>query len=78
MLTISIKVQILRFLIAQNLILNKELSVSVWIKMESQDNNDYIISLDRWIGYKLNLQSEDKLYYTIRKQTDPDTWEFVV
>ena len=55
----------------------KELSVSVWIKMESQDNNDYIISLDRWIGYKLNLQSEDKLYYTIRKQTDPDTWEFV-
>jgi hypothetical protein len=55
----------------------KELSISVWIKMESQDNNDYIISLDRWIGYKLNLQSEDKLYYTIRKQTAPDTWEFV-
>jgi hypothetical protein len=54
-----------------------ELSISVWIKMESQDNNDYIISLDRWIGYKLNLQSEDKLYFTIRKQTDPDTWEFV-
>jgi hypothetical protein len=56
---------------------DKELSISVWIKMESQDNNDYIISLDRWIGYKLNLQSEDKLYYTIRKQTAPDTWEFV-
>jgi hypothetical protein len=55
-----------------------ELSISVWIKAESQDNNDYIISLDRWIGYKLNLQSEDKLYFTIRKQTDPDTWEFVV
>nr|MDA3824286.1 LamG domain-containing protein [Bacteroidales bacterium] len=55
----------------------QEISVSVWIKMESQDNNDYIISLDRWIGYKLNLQSEDKLYYTIRKQTHPDTWEFV-
>ena len=55
-----------------------ELSISVWIKMESQDNNDYIISLDRWIGYKLNLQSEDKLYFTIRKQTDPNTWEFVV
>jgi len=54
-----------------------ELSISVWIKMESQANNDYIISLDRWIGYKLNLQSEDKVYYTIRKQTDPDTWEFV-
>ncbi|MBN2347803.1 MAG: LamG domain-containing protein [Bacteroidales bacterium] len=54
-----------------------ELSISVWIKMESQDNNDYIISLDRWIGYKLNLQSEDKVYYTIRKQTAPDTWEFV-
>jgi hypothetical protein len=55
----------------------KELSISVWINMISQDNNDYIISLDRWIGYKLNLQSEDKLYFTIRKQTDPDTWEFV-
>ena len=57
---------------------DEELSISVWIKMESQDNNDYIISLDRWIGYKLNLQSEDKLYFTIRKQTDPETWEFVV
>jgi hypothetical protein len=57
---------------------SEELAVSAWIYMESQDNNDYIISLDRWIGYKLNLQSEDKLYYTIRKQTDPDTWEFVV
>jgi hypothetical protein len=54
-----------------------ELSISVWIKMESQDNNDYIISLDRWIGYKLNLQSEDKLYYTIRKQTAADVWDFV-
>ena len=54
-----------------------ELSISVWIKMTSQDNNDYILSLDRWIGYKLNLQSEDKLYFTIRKQTAPDTWEFV-
>jgi hypothetical protein len=57
---------------------SQELAISVWIKMESQDNNDYIVSLDRWIGYKLNLQSEDKLYFTIRKQTDPDTWEFVV
>jgi hypothetical protein len=56
---------------------SKELSISVWIKMESQENNDYIISLDRWIGYKLNLQSEDKLYYTIRKQTAADVWEFV-
>lgn len=54
-----------------------ELSISVWIKAESQPNNDYIISLDRWIGYKLNLQSEDKLYYTIRKQTAADVWEFV-
>ncbi len=57
---------------------SEELAISVWIKAESQDNNDYIVSLDRWIGYKLNLQSEDKLYFTIRKQTDPDTWEFVV
>jgi len=56
----------------------KELSISVWIKMESQDNNDYIISLDRWLGYKLNLQEADKLYYTIRKQTAADVWEFVV
>jgi hypothetical protein len=55
----------------------KELSISVWIKMESQNNNDYIIALDRWLGYKLNLQSEDKVYYTIRKQTAPDVWEFV-
>jgi hypothetical protein len=70
------------------------LSISLWIKMEEQANNDYIIALDRWNGWKLNLQDANFLFFTIKttyngadayydrdsnpQAITPDTWTHVV
>jgi uncharacterized protein (TIGR02145 family) len=42
------------------------LTISAWIKMEEQPNNDYIIALDRWNGWKLNLQEMNFLFFTVK------------
>lgn len=42
------------------------LTISLWINMEEQPNNDYIIALDRWNGWKLNLQDANFLFFTIK------------
>ena len=42
------------------------ITISLWIKMEEQDNNDYIFSLNRWNGYKLNLQTSNFLFFTVK------------
>ncbi|MEN8227957.1 MAG: LamG-like jellyroll fold domain-containing protein [Bacteroidota bacterium] len=48
------------------------LSISWWIYMEDRTNNDYMISMDRWNCYKVNLQEADKVFFTT-KVDDPDT-----
>ena len=45
------------------------ITISLWVKMEEQPNNDYIISLDRWNGWKLNLQTSDYLFFTVKAVT---------
>lgn len=42
------------------------MTISFWIKMEEQDNNDYMVSMNRWNGYKVNLQTENYLFYTVK------------
>ncbi len=42
------------------------MTISLWIKMEEQDNNDYMVSMNRWNGYKLNLQTENFLFFTVK------------
>lgn len=42
------------------------LTISLWIKMEEQANNDYIIALNRWNGWKLNLQDLNFLFFTVK------------
>jgi hypothetical protein len=44
----------------------QSLTISLWIKMEEQPNNDYIIALDRWNGWKLNLQDANFLFFTMK------------
>ena len=72
----------------------QEITISLWIKMEDQANNDYIISMNRWNGYKLNLQTENYLFFTVKAifegneayydrdsnpgVIDPDVWTYVV
>ena len=47
------------------------MSLSWWVYMEEQDNNDYMISMSRWHCYKVNLQTEDRVFFTV-KADDPD------
>lgn len=47
------------------------LSISWWIYMEERANNDYMISLNRWDCFKVNLQDANKVFFTT-KVDDPD------
>jgi len=42
------------------------MTISLWIKMEEQPNNDYIIAMDRWLGYKLNLNDANLFFFTVK------------
>lgn len=42
------------------------MTISLWIKMEEQPNNDYIIAMNRWNGYKLNLQESNFFFFTVK------------
>lgn len=45
---------------------SKEITLSVWARMDSTRENNYIIALNRWNGYKLNLQKTDKAFFTVK------------
>jgi hypothetical protein len=47
------------------------ISLSWWIYMEERPNNDYMISMNRWDCYKVNLQEGNKVFGTV-KTDDPD------
>ncbi|MEP6950108.1 MAG: LamG domain-containing protein [Ginsengibacter sp.] len=42
----------------------QNLTICVWIKRHTTNSNNYIISLDRWNGFKFQLQSNNFLYFT--------------
>ena len=48
------------------------MSISWWIYMEERTNNDYMISMNRWNCYKVNLQETDQVFFTA-KVDDPET-----
>ena len=47
------------------------LSLSWWVYMEELDNNDYMISMNRWGCYKVNLQTINRVFFTTKVE-DPD------
>jgi len=49
------------------------MTISLWIKMEEQPNNDYIIAMNRWNGWKLGLNDADYLFYTVKALNSSDT-----
>jgi len=54
--------------------LNPEsMTISLWINMEEQANNDYLISLNRWNGWKLSLQDQNFLFFTVKALNSGDT-----
>jgi hypothetical protein len=48
------------------------ITLSWWIYMEERPNNDYMISMQGWECYKVNLQTENKVFGTVTAE-DPDT-----
>jgi hypothetical protein len=42
------------------------MSISMWIYLEQQPDNMYMIAMDRWNGWKLNLQTSNFLFYTVK------------
>ena len=60
--------------IPYNSVLNpgKEITVSLWAQMDSSWANNYMVSLNRWNGYKLQLQSSSKVFFTVKAATSLD------
>ncbi|UFH56549.1 LamG domain-containing protein [Spirosoma sp. KNUC1025] len=54
-----------------NSVLNpsKEMTVSVWARMDSSNANNYILGLNRWNGYKLNIQQANYAFFTVKTTT---------
>jgi hypothetical protein len=49
----------------------KSMTISLWIKTDVISNGgDYVFAMRRWMGYKLNLQTSNFLYFTIYSQDD--------
>jgi hypothetical protein len=57
--------------IPYNSVLNpaKELSISMWIRRDSSRADNYLLALNRWNGYKLQLQSANKVFFTVKTPT---------
>ncbi len=53
-----------------NSLLNpQEISISLWMKPDPQATpwaNNYMVSLNRWNGYKLQLQDAPKVFFTVK------------
>lgn len=54
----------------------KSMTISLWCKTDVISNGgDYMFALDRWYGYKLNLQGSNFLYFTVFQSTaNGGTW----
>ncbi len=49
--------------------LPQDLSISVWVKPEEVRAGNYIISMNYWNNWKLNLQNESKPFFTVATTT---------
>lgn len=50
-----------------------EMTISLWLNADVIWENNYIISQNWWLGYKLSLQSVNKVFYTAN--TDDGIWD---
>ncbi len=52
-----------------NDLLNKNMTYSAWVKPDSTRAGNYIMSFNRWNNWKLQLQEQNKVFYTIATNT---------
>ncbi len=44
----------------------KEITISLWAKLDSSRADNYLVALNRWNGYKFQLQSANKFFFTVK------------
>lgn len=47
----------------------QNITICAWIKMQTSNGGNYIISLDRWNGYKFQLQGNNFLFFTFNSSS---------
>ncbi|GAB4020275.1 hypothetical protein GCM10028808_60870 [Spirosoma migulaei] len=54
--------------IPYNSVLNpsKEITISMWIKRDTTRASNYLLALNRWNGYKVQLQEANKVFFTVK------------
>ncbi|GAB3554663.1 LamG domain-containing protein [Spirosoma fluminis] len=45
---------------------SKEISISMWIKRDTTRASNYLLALNRWNGYKVQLQEANKVFFTVK------------
>ena len=45
---------------------SKEITISLWSKPARIFSDNYMVALNRWNGYKMQLQSTNKLFFTVK------------
>ena len=45
---------------------SKEMTIAMWVKPTKLRSDNYILSLNRWNGYKFQLQSANKVFMTVK------------
>lgn len=48
----------------------KEVTIGLWVRPSKIFENNYMVALNRWNGYKFQLQSVNKPFFTIRTTTN--------
>lgn len=44
----------------------KEIAISMWVKYDSSRASNYLLSLNRWNGFKVQLQEANKVFFTVK------------
>ncbi|GAB3913478.1 hypothetical protein GCM10028803_57680 [Larkinella knui] len=44
----------------------KEIAISMWVKYDSSRASNYLLALNRWNGYKVQLQEANKVFFTVK------------
>ncbi|GAB3498488.1 hypothetical protein GCM10027341_20190 [Spirosoma knui] len=50
---------------------SKEITISMWIKRDTTRASNYLLALNRWNGYKVQLQEANKVFFTVKTTGGP-------
>ncbi len=53
----------------------KEITISLWERLDSSWSNNYMVALNRWNGYKLQLQDGNKAFFSVKTNNANTIWD---